>query len=205
MNVVTVDTKVNVDLSEQVFGKEFNNALIHQVLSSTLAGYRAGTKAQKNRGALTRTNSKPWAQKGTGRARAGDRKGPIMVGGGVTFAQRSVRDYSQKINKKMYKGAMRSILSTLVKEERIIVVEDLKISDKKTKNMSNLLAGYNITKGLIIHDYEGETADNIFMSSRNIKNIFITDANYVDVHSLLAADKVLINVSALKKIEERLL
>jgi large subunit ribosomal protein L4 len=186
-----------VKVSESIFGTSYNEPLVHQILTSYTAASRAGTKAQKNRAAVRGGGKKPFKQKGTGRARAGTIRGPIWRGGGVTFASRP-RDYSKKVNKKMYRGAMRSILSELIRQDRLVCVEEFIVDEPKTKNAIEKLAEVQLTEGLIITD---EVTKDLYLATRNIPRVDIIDTTEIDPYSLIGFDKVLITRSALEKVE----
>ena len=190
----------SVDVTDAAFGAEFNEALIHQVVTAYLAGGRAGTKAQKNRAAVRGGGAKPWAQKGTGRARAGTIRSPIWVGGGRTFAAKP-RDFSQKVNKKMYRAAMRSMLSELIRQERLVVVEELALDAPKTKLLATKLKEMDLSSVLILNEAFDEK---LFLAARNLPNVGICDAASIDPVVLIRFDKVLVTLPALKLIEERL-
>ncbi len=190
----------SVQVADAVFGVEYKPGLIHQVVTAYLAGGRAGTKAQKNRSAVSGGGSKPWRQKGTGRARAGTTRSPLWRSGGVTFAAKP-RDYSQKVNRKMYRGALRSILSELVRSERLIVVPDLKLEAAKTKQLVALLKGYGLTDVLILTDGLDET---LRLAARNLPEVDVLPAQTVDPVSLITFENVLVTEKALKRLEERL-
>ena len=192
--------KGSVDLSEENFAASFNEPLIHQVVNAYLAGGRSGTAAQKNRSAVSGGGKKPWRQKGTGRARAGTIRSPIFTGGGRAFA-RSTRDYSQKVNRKMYRGAMRSIVSELARQERIVVVDDLQAAEPRTKEMAARLAELGIDNGLVVLAAEDA---NVMLSVRNIPNIEATTVGSVDPVSLVAYEKVLMTADAAKALDEKL-
>ena len=190
----------NVAVSEDVFGREFNEALIHQVVTAYLAGGRAGTRAQKNRSAVSGGGAKPWAQKGTGRARAGTSRSPIWRSGGKTFAAKP-QDWSQKVNRKMYRAGVRSILSELVRQERLIVVDKFASADGKTKDMVVQLGKLGLKNVLIVTEAMDE---NIYLSARNIPHVEVVDVEGVNPVSLVGFDHILVTVDALKKIEEKL-
>lgn len=190
-----------VKVAKSAFGYEFKDGLIHQVVTAYLAGARAGTKAQKNRHDVRGGGIKPWRQKGTGRARAGSINSPLWRGGGKTFAAEP-RDYSQKINKKMYQRALASILSELVRQERLVVVDELKLEKPKTRALKDVLNKLAIEKALIVIDGDDK---NINLAARNLSDVKVCDATHVDPVSLVAAEKILITVDAIKKLEERLL
>ncbi len=189
-----------VDVAEATFGAEFNAPLVHQVVTAFLAGGRAGTKAQKNRAAVRGGGTKPWNQKGTGRARAGTIRSPIWVGGGRTFAA-SPRDFSQKVNKKMYRAALRSVFSELVRQDRLVVTESIKMQAPKTKELATMLKKLDLSNVLIVNEAFDEK---IFLSARNLPNVGICDASSIDPVVLMRFEKVLISLPALKLIEERL-
>ncbi|WP_423064264.1 50S ribosomal protein L4 [Candidiatus Paracoxiella cheracis] len=195
-----VQGKDKIKVSDKTFGCEFKEGLIHQIVTAYLAGGRAGTKAQKTRSDVSGGGTKPWRQKGTGRARAGTIRSPLWRSGGVTFAARP-RDYSQKVNKKMYQRALASILSELVRQDRLVIIDDLKLKGPKTQELVKALQKLKIEKGLIILDNEDR---NINLASRNIPHVDVCDAVRVDPVSLVAAEKVVITVAAIKKLEERL-
>jgi large subunit ribosomal protein L4 len=189
-----------VQVADAVFGARFNEALVHQVVTSYLAGARAGTRAQKTRAEVSGGNAKPWRQKGTGRARVGSSRNPIWRGGGVTFAARPV-DHSQKVNKKMYRGAMRAILSELARLERLRVVESFGVDAPKTKVLAQKLAGLGLKDVLIVVD----TADEgLALSARNLPHVAVAPARSVDPVSLIGFEHVLVTVPALRALEERL-
>ncbi len=186
-----------VDLSD-AFGADYNESLIHQVVVAYQAGARAGTKGQKNRSAVAGGGAKPWRQKGTGRARAGTIRSPIFRGGGVTFAA-STRDHSQKVNRKMYRAAMRSILSELNRQDRLIVVDDFTMEQPKTRELADTLKGLKVGEVLLVLS---EDNDNIELSARNLPSVAVITSREVDPVSLVSFDKVVMTVSAVKNIDE---
>jgi large subunit ribosomal protein L4 len=190
----------SVDVAETAFGAAFNEALVHQVVTAYLAGARAGTKAQKNRSAVRGGGTKPWRQKGTGRARAGTIRSPIWVGGGRTFAAQP-RSHDQKVNKKMYRAALRSVLSELVRQDRLVVVESLELEAPKTKLLAGKLKELDMDNVLILNEAFDET---LFLAARNLPNVGICDAASIDPVVLIRFEKVLVTLPALKLIEERL-
>ena len=190
----------SVDLDDSAFGAEFNEPLVHQVVTAFLAGSRAGTKAQKNRAAVRGGGAKPWRQKGTGRARAGTIRSPIWVGGGRTFAA-SPRDHSQKVNRKMYRGALRSVFSELIRQDRLVVTESIKLDQPKTRDMVAILKKHNVDNVLVVNEAFDE---NVFLATRNLPDVGICDASSIDPVVLMRFEKVLITLPALKLIEERL-
>jgi large subunit ribosomal protein L4 len=195
---LTVTGGKDIKVSEATFGREFSEALVHQVVTAYLAGARAGTKAQKNRSAVSGGGAKPWRQKGTGRARAGTIRSPIWRSGGKTFAA-TPRDHSQKVNRKMYRGAMQAILSELLRQDRLIVVKDLDLAEPKTKGLIDDLAKLGFEKGLIV---TSDANANVYLASRNIPGVYTIDVAGLDPVSLVAADKVVLTVDAVEKIEE---
>ena len=190
--------KGTVEVSEAAFGKEFNQDLIHQTVVAFLAGARQGTKAQKNRSAVSGGGRKPFRQKGTGRARAGTIRSPLWRSGGVTFAAQP-QDHSQKLNRKMYRSAMQSIVSELARQERLIVVEKFELKEPKTKGLVTKLAGFKLTEALIVTE---EVSENLYLASRNLHKVDVCDTAALDPVSLINFDKVVITVAALKKLEE---
>ena len=195
---LTVNGGKDIKVSEATFGRDFSEALVHQVVTAYLAGARAGTKAQKNRSAVRGGGAKPFRQKGTGRARAGTIRSPLWRSGGQTFAA-APRDHSLKVNRKMYRGAMQAILSELLRQERLIVVENLEIAEPKTKVLLEKLAELGFEKGLIVTN---DTTENVYLASRNIPGVYTIDATGIDPVSLVAADKVILTVDAVEKIQE---
>ncbi|QER38531.1 50S ribosomal protein L4 [Acinetobacter suaedae] len=199
MNLKTVSGSA-VELSEVAFGREFNEALVHQVVTAYLAGGRQGTRAHKSRADVSGGGKKPFRQKGTGRARAGSIRSPIWVGGGKTFAARP-QDWSQKVNRKMYRGAMQCILAELVRQERLVLVEEFAVAAPKTKELLAKLNDLNATRALIITDAVDE---NLYLAARNLPHVDVVDATAIDPVSLIAFDKVVMSVAAAKKIEVEL-
>ena len=187
-----------IKVSEATFGRDFSEALVHQVVTAYLAGARAGTKAQKTRSDVRGGGRKPWRQKGTGRARAGTIRSPLWRGGGRTFAARP-RDHSQKVNRKMYRGAIQAILSELVRQDRLVVLDALELSAPKTSELLTMLAEQGFEKGLIV---TAQVEGNLFLATRNVPNVYVLDVAGLDPVSLVAADKVIMTVDAVKKIEE---
>ena len=188
-----------LELADTTFGVAFNEPLVHQVVTAYLAAARSGTKAQKNRSDVSGSGKKPWKQKGTGRARVGSIRSPIWVGGGRTFAARP-RSFEQKVNRKMYRGAMRSVLSELVRQERLIVTPELTLSATKTKELRGKLEQLKFTTGLIIV----EAFDmKLWLAARNLPNVAVLEAQLIDPVSLVGANKVVVTAAALKIVEER--
>lgn len=187
-----------VDLNDAVFANEYNEDLVHQAVVAYMAAGRAGSKAQKNRADVSGGGSKPWRQKGTGRARAGTSRGPIWRKGGVTFAAEP-RDYSQKLNKKMYRAAMRSILSELARSESLIIVDGFDIKKPETKAMKKHLESMGVSNALLVNDVEDE---NVTLSTRNIPNCETVSVSGLNPVSLVKHDKVIMTSSAVAKVEE---
>ncbi len=186
-----------IGLADSAFGREYNQDLVHQVVVAYQAAARQGTKAQKNRAAVAGGGKKPWAQKGSGRARAGTASSPIWRSGGVTFAAQP-RNFEQKVNKKMYRAAMQCIVSELARQERFVVLENIELAAPKTKDLVKLLAQYDISDALIVTE---ELSENLYLASRNLHKIDVIDAEAIDPVSLVGFDKVIVTVAALKKIE----
>ena len=187
-----------MSVADNVFAAKFNEPLIHQVLVSYMAGSRSGTKAQKSRSEVRGGGRKPWRQKGTGRARAGSIRSPIWRGGGVTFAAKP-RDFSKKINKKMFRGALRSIFSELVRQERFVCVDEFDVSESKTKLVKEKLDKLGLKEVLIIT--EG-LSENLYLGVRNIPKVDVMDSSEIDPYSLIGFEKVLITQAAVEKVEE---
>ncbi len=192
--------KETVSVSDESFGREYNEPLVHQSVVTYMAGARQGTVKQKNRSEVQGGGRKPWRQKGTGRARAGTIRSPIWRSGGVTFAARP-QDYSKKLNKKMYRGAMQCILSELIRQERLIAVNDFTVESHKTKDLVNKLKEFELDNVLIVSD---QVEKNLYLAARNLHKVDVLDVSGVDPVSLIGFEKVLITVPALKKIEEML-
>ena len=192
--------KGSVDVQDAAFGVAYNEALVHQVVTAYLAGGRAGTKAQKNRAAVRGGGAKPWAQKGTGRARAGTIRSPIWVGGGRTLAAQP-RNHEQKVNKKMYRAALRSMMSELVRQDRLVVVNELALEAPKTKLLATKLKDMELESVLILNEAFDEK---LFLAARNLPNVGICDVASMDPVVLIRFEKVLVTLPALKLIEERL-
>ena len=190
----------NIQVSDVVFGADYKEALVHQVVVAYMAAARYGTKAQKNRAAVRGGGAKPFRQKGTGRARQGTIRSPIMRSGGVTFAAQP-RSYEQKVNRKMYQGALRSILSELVRQDRLVIVDSIGLSAPKTKELVAKLAELNAEDALIITESFDE---NLMLASRNLYRTDARALNEVDPVSLVGFEKVVITSAALKALEEKL-
>ena len=196
-------TDSKIDISDNVFAKKYNGPLIHQITTAYMAGSRQGSKSQKSRSEVSGGGSKPWKQKGTGRARAGTIRSPIFRKGGVTFAAKN-RSYKQKINKKMYRIAICSILSELVKNKRLTVVDSFKLQSKKTKEFVAQIKPLKISNALIIVCSK-EFSEELYLSSRNIKGINILNTSKINPVDLIRFNKVIFTICALKQIEERFL
>lgn len=192
-----------ITVSDDSFAHQFNESLVHQVVTAYLAGARAGTVGQKNRSAVSGGGKKPWRQKGTGNARAGTIRGPLWRGGGVTFAAKN-RDYSQKVNKKMYRSALRSIVSELIRQDRLMVIDSIDMAEPKTKLMLTLLADLGFTDRTPVLMIADNVNDNTFLSARNLYWITMTDVEGVNPVSLVRHEKVVITKAAMAALEERL-
>ena len=190
----------SVDVLDAAFAADFNEALVHQVVTAYLAGGRAGTKAQKTRSEVRGGGAKPWAQKGTGRARAGTIRSPIWVGGGRTFAAKP-RSHQQKVNKKMYRAALRSVLSELVRQDRLVVVKELELEAPKTRLLAAKLKELKLDNVLILNEAFDEK---VYLAARNLPDVGICDVASMDPVVLIRFEKVLVTLPALKLIEERL-
>ena len=204
MKVKVLNLKTNKstsqEVSDDVFARNYNESLVHQITTAYMATGRSGTKAQKNRSAVRGGGKKPWKQKGTGRARAGTSRGPIWRSGGVTFASEP-RNFTQKVNKKMYKGAISVILSELLRTDRLKVVSELDITEPKTKNITSLMNSLNIKDALLMTD---ELDENLYLSSRNLYHVGVCDTQSIDPVSLIGYDNVVMTKAALKKVEAML-
>ena len=190
--------KEKISLSDKSFSREYNEPLVHQMVVTYMAGTRQGTVKQKTRSEVRGGGRKPWRQKGTGRARAGTIRSPIWRSGGVTFAAKP-QDYSKKLNKKMYRGAMQCILSELIRQERLIVVNEFTVESHKTKDLVNKLKEFGLDNVLIISD---QVQQNLYLAARNLHKVDALDVSGLDPVSLIGFEKVLITVPALKKVEE---
>ena len=188
----------DINISENAFSKDFNESLVHQAVVSFLAGSRQGTSKQKTRSEVRGGGKKPYRQKGTGRARAGTIRSPLWRGGGIAFAA-TPRDYSKKINKKMYRAAIRSIFSELLRQGRLVAIEKPVLEKPKTKEIANFLKEFSLSKVLIITD---ELDVNLYLSARNIPNVDIITVRVINPVNLLKAQKVAVTADAFKKIEE---
>ncbi len=187
-----------VQVADTAFGTDFNEGLIHQVVTAYLAGARSGTKAQKTRSDVRGGGAKPWRQKGTGRARAGSIRSPLWRGGGKIFAAQP-RDFSQKVNKKMYRAAMRSILSELVRQERLVLVENFAVEAPRTKDLIAKLKDLGVNQVLIVSDSPDE---NLYLSARNLYRVAVTDIAGLNPVDLVGAERVVMTMDAVRKVEE---
>ena len=190
-----------IAVAEETFARPFNKALVHQVVVAYLAGGRAGTRAQKNRSDVRGGGAKPWRQKGTGRARAGSSRGPIWRGGGVTFAARP-QDHSQKVNRKMYRAAMRAIFSELLRQDRLLVVDALDMPEIKTKRMVEQLAALGLAEQRRVLLVAEEVDMNLYLSARNLPNVAVSDVHGLDPVSLVGSDAVVMTADAVKIVGE---
>ena len=198
MELQLQNAKGSVTVSETAFGGDFNESLVHQVVTAYLAGGRAGTKAQKTRAMVSGGGSKPWKQKGSGRARAGSIRSPLWRGGGKSFAA-APRDHSQKVNRKMYRGAIRAILSELVRQERLVIVEDFALDGPKTKMLVGKLKELGLENVLIVTQ---DVSENLYLAARNLHQVDVRDVQALDPVSLIGFDKVLMSVPAIRSVEE---
>ncbi|GAB2488684.1 50S ribosomal protein L4 [Comamonas humi] len=189
----------NFDAPETVFGRDFNEDLIHQIIVAYRANGRQGTRAQKDREQVRHTTAKPFRQKGTGRARAGMSSSPLWRGGGRIFPNLPEENFTQKINKKMYRAGMAAILSQLAREGRLAVVESLKVDSPKTKVLADKFKSMNLDSVMVIAD---EVDENLYLASRNLKNVFVVEPRYADPVSLVHFKKVLVTKGAIDKLKE---
>jgi large subunit ribosomal protein L4 len=200
MKVQLQDSNKTVEFGDAIFGAKYNEPLIHQVVTAYLAGQRQGTKAQKRRSDVRGGGAKPWRQKGTGRARAGTSSSPIWVGGGRTFAARP-RNFEQKVNRKMYRAALRSVLAELLRQERLLLVESFAVEVPKTKALKTKLAELKALSCLIVVEAFNQ---NLWLAARNLPHVFCLDAAEVDPLSLVGSERVIMTTAAAKLLEERL-
>jgi large subunit ribosomal protein L4 len=198
MDLQLHNSKETISVSDAVFAADYKESLVHQLVTAYMAAGRAGTKAQKNRSAVSGGGTKPWRQKGTGRARAGTIRSPLWRSGGVTFAAQP-RDYSQKVNRKMYRAGIRSIFSELARQNRLVVVEDITVDAPKTKQLLGKLAELGVSKTLIV----SETADEkLYLSARNLPNVEVSDVAGLNPVNLVRYEHVVVTVGAVRAIEE---
>ena len=198
MDLQVQNSKDKIAVSDAIFGADYKESLVHQLVTAYMAAARSGTKAQKNRSAVSGGGTKPWRQKGTGRARAGTIRSPLWRSGGVTFAAQP-RDYSQKINRKMYRAGIRSILSELARQQRLIIVEDITVDAPKTKQLVAKLADLGVNKTLIVTETGDES---LYLSARNIPNVEVTDVAGLNPVNLVRYEHVVVTVGAVRAIEE---
>ena len=192
--------KEKISISDEAFAREFNETLVHQTVTTYLAGARQGSVQQKTRSEVSGGGRKPWRQKGTGRARAGTIRSPIWRTGGVTFAARP-QDHSKKLNKKMYRGAMACILSELIRQGRLLIVDEFVVASHKTKDLISKLNEFSLDNVLIVAE---DIEENLFLAARNLHKVDVLDAAGLDPVSLIGFEKVLMTVPSLKKVEEML-
>ena len=191
----------SVDASEKLFGREYNEALVHQVVVAYQANGRQGTRAQMTRAEVRHSTKKPWRQKGTGRARSGMTSSPLWRGGGRIFPNKPDENFTQKLNRKMYRAGMASILSQLVREDRLSVIDGLAIESPKTKLLAGMLSGLGFGNVLILTD---TMDDNLYLASRNLPNVLVLEARHADPVSLMRFERVLMSRAAVKHLEEAL-
>ena len=194
------DKKSEIQVSDKVFGARYNESLVHQIVVAYQAGKRQGTRAQKTRAEARGGGAKPWRQKGTGHARAGTIRSPIWRGGGRVFAAET-RDFSQKVNKKMRRQAVRAILSELIRQDRLVAVDEFKMDTPKTKQLSEKLKKLGVDDALIVTEDVGQE---LYLSARNLAKVYVCDVSHADPVSMLQYDKVVMTVNAVKQFEERL-
>ncbi len=197
---ISTNKSTTTEVADTIFAREYNQSLVHQITTAYMAGGRQGSKAQKNRAAVSGGGKKPWNQKGTGRARAGTSRGPIWRSGGVTFAAQP-RSYAQKVNKKMYKGAISIIFSELARTDRLKVVNNFDVKEAKTKNITGILKALDVTDALLMTD---ELNENLYLSARNLYHVGVCDTQSIDPVSLIGYKNVVVTQAALKKIEAML-
>lgn len=194
--------KSGVEVSEATFGREFNEALVHQVVTAYMANARVATRAQKTRAVVAHTTHKPWNQKGTGRARSGMSSSPLWRGGGRAFPNNPDENYSHKVNRKMYRAGMRSILSELVRQDRLAVIDEFSVEAPKTKLFAEKIKGMNVGESVMV--VTDSFDENLYLSSRNLPHVLVVEAQYADPVSLVHFPKVIMTKGAIKKIEEML-
>lgn len=192
-----------VTLNEAVFAREYNEALIHQVVNAFLANSRSGNSAQKTRAEVNKSTKKPWKQKGTGRARAGMASSPVWRGGGRTFPNSPEQNFSQKINRKMYRSAMTSIMSQLLRDERLLVLDKIIVDSPKTKGFVQILKNMSLNNGTVLFIVD-ELSEDLFLSSRNLSNVLVLEPHQVDPYNLLRCDKVVFTSTAVERLQEQL-
>lgn len=198
MELQLQNSQGTVTVSDAAFGGDFNESLVHQVVTAYMAGGRSGTKAQKTRAQVSGGGAKPWNQKGSGRARAGSIRSPIWRGGGATFAA-TPRDHGQKVNRKMYRGAIRAILAELVRQERLVLVEEFGLDAPKTRQLVAKLKDMGLDNVLILTE---DVTENLYLAARNLHQVDVRDVAAIDPVSLIGFDKVLMSVGAVRSLEE---
>ena len=207
MDLKLVNTKGGeagaVILNDAVFAREYNEALVHQVVNAFLANSRSGNSSQKNRAGVNKSTKKPWKQKGTGRARAGMASSPLWRGGGRTFPNSPDQNFTQKINRKMYRAAMGSIMSQLLRDERLIVADNINVDGPKTKAFVEILKNLSLNDGTVLIVVD-ELSEDLFLSSRNLSNVLVLEPHQVDPYNLLRCDKVVFTSTAVEKLQEQL-
>jgi large subunit ribosomal protein L4 len=201
MKVKVQGASAGLELADESFAAKFNEPLVHQVVTAYLTGGRQGTKAQKTRSEVSGGGIKPWRQKGTGRARAGSTRSPIWVGGGRAFAARP-RDHRQKVNRKMYRAALRSMLSELLRQERLVIASEIAVNEPRTKVLKGVLAGMGVAERclLVVEAF----SENLWLAARNLPHVFVVEANAIDPVSLVGAERVVMTAAAARLLEERL-
>jgi large subunit ribosomal protein L4 len=190
----------SLQASEALFGRDYNESLVHQVVTAFLANARSGNRAQLTRAEVHHSTKKPWRQKGTGRARSGMTSSPIWRGGGRAFPNKPDENFSQKVNRKMFRAGMAAILSQLLRDERLIVVDELSVASPKTKEFVNLVKSMGVEQALFITK---ELDENLYLSSRNLPNVLVIEAQQADPYSLLRFKKIVITREAVKHLEEQ--
>jgi large subunit ribosomal protein L4 len=195
------ESQQSVTASDELFGRDYNESLVHQVVVAYAANGRSGTRKQKTRSEVRHSTKKPWRQKGTGRARAGMTSSPLWRGGGRIFPNNPDENFTQKVNRKMYRAGMASILSQLVREERLAVVDDFAVSEPKTKTLAVKLAAMGLGDVLIVTDAVDQ---NLYLSSRNLPNVMVLEARHADPVSLMRFERVLMTKAAVRHLEEAL-
>ncbi|MCC2645338.1 MAG: ribosomal protein [Burkholderiales bacterium] len=201
INIQGMDAGV-LEVNEAVFAREYNEALVHQVVNAFLANARSGNRAQKTRAQVAKSTRKPWKQKGTGRARAGMASSPLWRGGGRIFPNSPEENFSQKINRKMYRAALASIISQLVRDNRFIVADTIDVDSPKTKNFAQILKNMSFTEGRLLV-IVSELSENLFLATRNLSNVLVLESHQVDPYSLVRFDKVLFAKSAVEELQEQ--
>lgn len=191
----------SVAASDTLFGREYNEALVHQLVVAFQANARFGNRAQKDRGEVKHTTHKPFKQKGTGRARAGMSSSPLWRGGGRIFPNRPDENFSQKVNRKMFRAGMAAILSQLARDGRLRVIDTFEVSAPKTKELAGKIKAMGVDKGRVLI-IDGEVGDNLWLSSRNLENVMVTEPRYADPVTLIHFDQILLTQAALKGFEE---